>query len=166
VIATSPIGQAAQAVVYVPNAILSENGNAATAMPAVPERAGTENLQPLGVAGISTQLWLAPPGQKAQKAPTSVSLSDQGLVQVLEASVTGLEPGKPYVLALANEASGGGTLQPLQGFMTNTAGAAVVNAIGPIRQLVQGEHTAQRRYLVIAPGRVDGPGTPVQVQAE
>src|SRR5262249_3761205 len=87
VIATSPIGQAAQAVVYVPNAILSENGNAATAMPAVPERAGTENLQPLGVAGISTQLWLAPPGQKAQKAPTSVSLSDQGLAQVLEASV-------------------------------------------------------------------------------
>jgi YVTN family beta-propeller protein len=116
VIATSPIGQAAQAVVYVPNAIpvMSENGNAAmTMMPAVPERAGTENLQPLGVAGLSTQLWLAPPGQKPDKAATSVSLSDQGLVQVLEASVTGLEPGKPYVLALSNEASGGGALQPL-----------------------------------------------------
>src|SRR5215475_6841531 len=54
VIATSPIGQAAQAVVYVPNAV-----------PAAPERPGTENLQPLGVAGMSTQLWLAPPGQKA-----------------------------------------------------------------------------------------------------
>src|SRR5215468_7188087 len=166
VIATSPIGQAAQAVVYVPNAIPSENGNAATTTPAVPERVGTENLQPLGVAGISTQLWLAPPGQKAEQAPTSVSLFDQGLVQVLEASVTGLEPGKPYVLALANEASGRGTLQPLQGFMTNPAGAAVVNAIGPIRQLVQDEHKAQRRYLVIAPGRVDGPGAPVQVQTE
>src|SRR6267143_3939928 len=40
VIATSPIGQAAQAVVYVPDAIpmLSDNGNAAmTAMPIVPE---------------------------------------------------------------------------------------------------------------------------------
>src|SRR5215468_9342901 len=166
VIATSPIGQAAQAVVYVPNAIPSENGNAATTTPAVPERVGTENLQPLGVAGISTQLWLAPPGQKAEQAPTSVSLFDQGLVQVLEASVTGLEPGKPYVLALANEASGRGTLQPLQGFMTNPAGAAVVNAIGPIRQLVQDEHKAQRRYLVIAPGRVEGPGAPVQVQTE
>ena len=142
VIATSPIGQAAQAVVYVPNAIpvMSANGNTAmTMMPVVPERAGTENLQPLGVAGLSTQLWLAPPGQKPDKAPTSVSLSDQGLVQVLEASVTGLEPGKPYVLALSNEASGGGALQPLQGFMTNPAGAAVVNAIGPIRQFVRGE---------------------------
>lgn len=166
VIATSPIGQAAQAVVYVPNAIpvMSENGNAA--MSAVPERAGTENLQPLGVAGLSTQLWLAPPGQKPDKAPTSVSLSDQGLVQVLEASVTGLEPGKPYVLALSNEASGGGALQPLQGFMTNPAGAAVVNAIGPIRQLVRGEDKVQRRYLVIAPGSVGNLGAPVQVQAE
>jgi YVTN family beta-propeller protein len=169
VIATSPIGQAAQAVVYVPNAIpvMSENGNAAmTMMPAVPERAGTENLQPLGVAGLSTQLWLAPPGRKPDKAPTSVSLSDQGLVQVLEASVTALEPGKPYVLALSNEASGGGALQPLQGFMTNPAGAAVVNAIGPIRQLVRGEDKVQPRYLVIAPGTVGNLGAPVQVQAE
>ena len=163
VIAISPIGQAAQAVVYVPNAIplMSENGNAA-----VPERAGTENLQPLGVAGLSTQLWLAPPGQKPDKAPTSVSLSDQGLVQVLEASVTGLEPGKPYVLALSNEAAGGGALQPLQGFMTNPAGAAVVNAIGPIRQLVRGEDKVQRRYLVIVPGTVGNLGAAVQVQAE
>jgi len=169
VIATSPIGQAGQAVVYVPNAIpvMSENGNAAmTMMPTAPERAGTENLQPLGVAGLSTQLWLAPPGQKPDKAPTSVSLSDQGLVQVLEASVTGLEPGKPYVLALSNEASGGGGLQPLQGFMTNPAGAAVVKAIGPIRQLVRGEDKVQRRYLLIAPGTVGNLGAPVQVQAE
>ena len=70
VIATSPIGQAGQAVVYVPNAIpvMSENGNAAmTMMPTAPERAGTENLQPLGVAGLSTQLWLAPPGQKPDR---------------------------------------------------------------------------------------------------
>jgi YVTN family beta-propeller protein len=169
VIATSPIGQAAQAVVYVPNAssAMSVNGNAAmTMMPAVPDRAGTENLQPLGLAGMSTQLWLAPPGKKADKAPTSVSLSDQGLVQVLEASVTGLEPGKPYVLALATEGSGGGALQPLQGFMTNPAGAAVVTAIGPIRQLVRGDDKVQRRYLVIAPGMIDRPGAPVQVQAE
>jgi len=82
VIATSPIGQAAQAVVYVPNAIpiVSENGNAAmTMMPVVPEGVGTQNLQPLGVAGLSTQLWLAPPRQKGEKGPTSVSLSKPGL---------------------------------------------------------------------------------------
>jgi YVTN family beta-propeller protein len=152
VIATSPIGQAAQAIVYVPNA--------------VPEGPGTQGLQPLGVAGLSTQLWLAAPDRKADKAPTSVSLSDQGLVQVLEASVTGLEPGKPYVLALSTEASGGGVLQPLQGFMTNPAGAAIVNAIGPIRQLVRGEDKIQRRYLVIVPGTVGNLGALVQVQAD
>jgi hypothetical protein len=87
-------------------------------------------------------------------------------VQVLEAAVTGLEPGKLYVLALASEATGGGALQPLQGFMTNPAGAAVVNAIGPIRQLVRGEDKSPRRYLVIAPGTAEQHGAPVQVQAE
>jgi hypothetical protein len=156
-------------VVYVPNAIpvVSENGNSAmTTMPVVSERAGTENLQPLGLAGLSIQLWLTPPGQKADKAPTSVSLSDQGLVQVLEASVTGLVPGKQYVLALSNEASGTGVLQPLQGFTTNPAGSAIVNAIGPIRQIVRGEDKIQRRYLVIAPGTAGNVGAPVQVQAE
>ena len=156
VIATSPIGQAAQAVVYVPNA--------------VPEGPGTQGLKPLGIAGQSTQLWLAPPGRKrvarGEKAPTSISLSDQGLVQVLEASVTGLEPGQPYVLALSSEPSGAGVLQPLQAFKTNPAGAAIVNAIGPIRQVVRGEDKIQRRYLVIVPGTVGKLGAPVQVQAE
>jgi YVTN family beta-propeller protein len=169
VIATSPIGQAAQAVVYVPDAIpmVSDHGNAAmTAMPIVPEQAGTENLQPLGVAALSTQLWLAPAGRKAEKPPTNISLSEQGLVQVLEAAVTGLEPGKPYVLALSTEASGAGALEPPQGFMTNPAGSAIVNAIGPIRQVVRGEGKIQRRYLVIAPGTVGNLGAPVQVQSE
>jgi YVTN family beta-propeller protein len=152
VIATSPIGQAAQAIVYVPNA--------------VPEGPGTQGLKPLGLAGQSTQLWLVPPGRKAEKAPTSVSLSDQGLVQMLEAAVTGLEPGQPYVLALASEPSGAGVLQPLQAFKTNPAGAAVVNAIGPVRQVVRGEHNTPRRYLVIVPGTVEKLGAPVQVQAE
>jgi YVTN family beta-propeller protein len=169
VIATSPIGQAAQAVVYVPDAIpmLSDHGNAAmTAMPIVPEQAGTENLQPPGLAAMSTQLWLAPLERKVEKPPTNISLSDQGLVQVLEASVTGLEPGKPYVLALSSEASGAGVLEPLQGFMTNPAGSAIVNAIGPIRQVVRGEGKIQRRYLVIAPGTAGNLGAPVQVQSE
>jgi YVTN family beta-propeller protein len=169
VIATSPIGQAAQAVVYVPNAVPAtmEHGNSAmTMMPVAPEQPRAENLQPLGVAGMSTQLWLARTGQKAEKAPTSVSLSDQGLVQVLEASVTGLEPGKPYVLALSTEPSGAGALEPLQGFMANPAGSAVVNAIGPIRQIVRDRDKSQRRYLVIAPGKVGDLGAPVQVQVE
>src|SRR5262249_9294552 len=135
VIATSPVGQAPQALVYVPDAVPAVSGannSAMTRMMVIPEGRGTNNLQPLGIAGQSARLRLAPPGaKKGDNAPTSVSLSDQGLVQVLEAAVTGLEPGKPYLLALANEPSGSGVLQPLQGFMTNPAGAAIVNAIGP-----------------------------------
>ena len=138
-----------------------------TRMPGVPEGLGTSNLQPLGIAGQSADLWLVRPGtRKEEKAPTSVSLSDQGLVQVLEAAVTGLEPGKPYLLALASEPSGTGVLEPLQGFMTNPAGAAVVNTIGPIRQLIRGEDKAPRRYLVIAPGTPDQHGAPVQIQVQ
>jgi YVTN family beta-propeller protein len=170
VIATSPVGQAPQALVYVPDAVPAASGalnSAMTRMMVVPEGLGTNNLQPLGIAGQSAELWLAPPGAKKEaNAPTSVSLSDQGLVQVLEAAVTGLEPGKPYVLALASEPSGTGVLQPLQGFMTNPAGAAVVNAIGPIRQLVRGEDKIPRRYLVILPGTPDNHGAAVQVQKE
>src|SRR6476620_8203277 len=154
VIATTPIGQAPQALVYVPDAVPA-TGLAAS------------NLQPLGVAGQSAQLWLVPPrAKKEEKAPTSVSLSDQGLVQVLEAAVTGLEPGKPYLLALSTEPSGAGVLEPLQGFMANPAGSAVVNAIGPIRQIVRDRDKSQRRYLVIAPGTPENHGAPVQVQRE
>ena len=40
------------------------------------------------------------------QAPTSVTLFDQGLIDVLEASVTGLQPMQPYVLALSDNADG------------------------------------------------------------
>jgi hypothetical protein len=68
------------------------------------------------------------------------------------------------VLAFSERADGGGKLEPLEGFMTNPAGSAIVNAIGPIRQIVQGEGDTPRRYLVIASGSMTQPGEPVQVQ--
>src|ERR1700731_4353605 len=153
VIATVPIGQAAQAVVYVPNA--------------VPDGDGTQGLQPLGAAGQAAHISMAPAGRKTAagaQAPTSVTLFDQGLIEVLEAAVTGLEPMQPYVLALASRADGGGELEPLQDFMTNPAGAAIVNTVGPILEIVKGETAPPRRYLVIASGSSTNPGTPVQIQ--
>ena len=86
----------------------------------------------LGVAGQVAQLALAPKAgaSRAAKPPTSVSLFDQGLMQVLQASVTGLEPKQKYVLALADQSDGSGPLQPLAAFMTNPAGSAIVNAPG------------------------------------
>jgi YVTN family beta-propeller protein len=163
-IASVPIGQAAQAVNYVPNA--------------VPQGDGLQGLQPLGVAGQAAHLTLVPLQQDANtrqntnaqqmpQAPTSVSLFDQGLIQVLQASVTGLEPMKYYVLALSETKNAQGTLQSVASFMTNPAGSAIVDAMGPIRQIVQpGTEDQQRRYLVIAPGTPEQPGAPVQVQAD
>src|ERR1700738_1458174 len=83
VIATRPGRQAPQAITYVPNA--------------VPEGDGTQGLQQLGVAGQTAHLSLgAVEGRKTvgsaggagseDNAPTSVSLFDQGLIQVLQAS--------------------------------------------------------------------------------
>jgi YVTN family beta-propeller protein len=150
VIATIPIGQAGQALAYVPNA--------------VPEGDGTQNLQALGAAGAAAHLALAPAGRAGGKAPTSVSLFDQGLTQVFQAAVTGLAPKQPYVIALARQADGGGPLEALASFTTNPAGAAIVNAVGPIRQIVQNDVKADRRYLVIVPGTPEKLGSPVQVQ--
>ncbi len=150
VIATMPIGQAPQALTYVPDA--------------VPSGDGTQNLTPLGLAGEATHLTLASSATATGPAPTSVTLFNQGLVQVLEAAATGLSPKKPYVLALSAKPDGSGPLQPLAAFLTNPAGAAIVNAIGPIRQIVQGNGPATRQYLVILPGTPGKLGAPVQVQ--
>jgi YVTN family beta-propeller protein len=155
VIATSPVGQAPQAIAYVPNA--------------VPDGDGKQGLQPLGVASQATHLALGAVENgklllSGNKALTSVSLFDQGLIQVLQAAVTGLQPKQPYVLALAQQPDGKGTLEPLAAFMTNPAGSAIVNAAGSIRQVVQGEDKIARRYLVIVPGTAAELGKPVQIQ--
>jgi YVTN family beta-propeller protein len=158
VIANVPIGQAPQAVTYVPNA--------------VPDGDGTQNTQPLGVAGQATHLALKSvrAGKAADAAgmPTTVTLFDQGLIQVLQAAVTGLEPRQPYVLCLADKPDGSGNVELLANFMTNGAGAAIVTALGQIRQLVApGTSTAgdRRRYLMIAAHVAGKPGAVVQVRA-
>lgn len=141
VLTTIPIGQAPQAVAYVPGA--------------VPQGDGMKGLQPLGIAGQAVHLQLRSMGAPDDAQPaTTVSLFEQGITQVLQASATGLEPKQPYLLALSSKADGSGDLEPLTGFMANAAGAAIVNAVGPIRQIVDARHEDERRYLVIA--RSDG----------
>jgi len=145
-VGTVPIGQAPQAIGYVANA--------------VPEGDGLQNLQPLGVAGQTTKLALGMGG----KAVTGVTLFDQGLIQILQASATGLMPKHPYQLVLAANADGTGDVQPLANFMTNPAGSAIVNASGPIRQVVQADAPSGRRWLAIREGTAAAPGMIVQVQ--
>lgn len=159
VVGNVPIGQAPQAVTYVPNAVSQGDG--------------TQNLQPLGLAGqtshLELQAWVDGKRKESTTAPTSVTLFDQGLIQVLQASANYLQPKSAYVLALSSKADGSGELQALSNFMTNPAGSAIVNAVGPIRQIVQGKGSVnaqdERRYLIIAPVVNGKPGVPVQVQA-
>jgi YVTN family beta-propeller protein len=152
VIANVPIGQAPQAIAYVPNA--------------APNPDDRQNLQALGLAGQVAHLALVSKGGAGGgQAPTSVSLFDQGLIQVLQASVTGLQPRQKYVLALADHGDGSGPLQPLAAFMTNPAGSAIGNATGPIRQIVDQSAAAAKRYLVIASGDAAMPGEVIQIEA-
>jgi len=155
VIATVAVGQAPQAIAYVPNA--------------VPNGDGMRGLQQLGIGGQSAQLHLFPVAANdsihGARAPTSVTLFDQGLTQVLQASVTGLAPRQAFVLALSADPSGSGPLEPLADFNTNAAGAAIVNAVGPIRQIVRDSAAAGRRFLVIASETSGKIGVLAQIQA-
>lgn len=152
VVANVPIGQAPQAVAYVPGA--------------VPQGSGTAGLQELGVAAGVIQMSLTPSSTTQAGIRSKVSLFDQGLVQVLQVAAVGLEPKQSYLLALAANRDGSGRLEPLSAFKTNPAGAAIVNAIGPIRQLSQGEGVAQKRYLVIVQGTPAEHGPAVQMEVD
>ncbi|MEP6781327.1 MAG: DUF305 domain-containing protein [Gemmatimonadaceae bacterium] len=155
VIATVPIGQGPQAIAYVPDA--------------VPEGPGTAGLEHLGLAGDATHLVMASVSSErtadsAGEYPTSVTLFDQGLTQVLEAAVSGLDARQPYVLGLSKLPNGSGDIEALAGFTTNPAGSAIVNTVGRIRQSVRDTTNASRRYLVIVRGTPDKLGALVQVQ--
>jgi hypothetical protein len=132
---------------------------------------GTQNLQALDVAGRATNLTLMPVGANGSStanAPTTVALFDQGLLQVLQVSASGLLPRQQYLLGLAATPDGKGAIEGLALFMTNPAGAAIVNAIGQIRQVVSPGDAAlgdKRRYLVVAPSKDGKPAELLQVQA-
>lgn len=155
VVATVPIGQAPQAVVYVHDAVPDGSD-------------GMQGLQPLGSARTAVHFNLVATGAPAgsENAATSVTLFDQGVLQVFQAAVTGLEPGHPYFVGLARQPDGGGAIEAIAPFMTNPAGAAMVNAIGPLRHAVEGDATTNnvRRYLVIVSGTPAAPGQVVQLQ--
>ena len=68
------------------------------------------------------------------------------------------------MLAFADCPDGSGALQALSAFRTNPAGSAIVNAAGPIRQLIKQGEIAPQRYLVILSGSPERMGEVVQVQ--
>jgi hypothetical protein len=59
---------------------------------AVPEGDGLTNLMPIGDSGLAAHLTMGPSDAKLANAPTTVTVNNQGLLDLLQAAVTGLQP--------------------------------------------------------------------------
>jgi hypothetical protein len=138
IIATTPIGQTTQALVYVPNA--------------VPTGSGTENLMPLGVAANTACLHLEAGGTALPDAQASVAVNSLGLLDLVQIAAKGLAPKESYQVYLAeSNNSPFGKLEPLAVLKTNPDGAGIVQAIGPLKVLAGNDpnSSASQRFLIV-----------------
>ena len=140
-IATIPIGQTAQALVSVPNA--------------VPTGAGADNLAPLGEAGNTARLYLQATGTALPDAQASVAVNSLGLLDLVQIAAAGLAPTSQYQVYLAeSDHAPFGTLEPLAVLKTNADGAGIVQVIGPLKTLAGGGGGAAgvpvRRFLIVS----------------
>jgi YVTN family beta-propeller protein len=141
VIATIPIGQQPQALVYVPNA--------------VPIGDGMSNLMPLGAAGEAAHLTMTAPIGSASEGRATVSVNALGPLDLLQVAVSGLKPGQMYRLWLVmSRYPPYVQKQSLVAFRANLAGAQIAQAIGPFRQVLtsQSDNVAeplQQRFLLL-----------------
>jgi len=137
VIATIPIGQTTQALVYVPGAVA--------------EGAATDNLMPLGQAANTVRFRLTSSGSAPPKAQASVAVNSLGLLDLVQIAASGLAPKAQYQVYLAESGHAPfGKLEPLAVLKTNPDGAGIVQAIGPLKTLSTADSNAiPRRYLIV-----------------
>jgi YVTN family beta-propeller protein len=141
VIASIPIGQTTQALVYVPNA--------------VPNGSGAENLSPLGEAANTARLHLQAVGSTLPDAQASVAVNSLGLVDLLQIAAEGLTPKSQYQVYLAeSDHAPFGKLEPLAILRTNPDGAGIVQTVGPLKSVSAGTATdaamGSRKFLVVS----------------
>jgi YVTN family beta-propeller protein len=147
ILATIPIGQQPQALVYVPEA--------------VPTGDGAANLMPLAEAGKASHLTLIAPEGSGSSAHATVSVNSLGPLDLLQMAVSGLKPGQMYRVWLVTAGTPPyGRKAELAMFKTNLAGAQVVQTVGPFRQVLtsEGEKTAEgtlQRFLLVTPAESD-----------
>jgi YVTN family beta-propeller protein len=115
-VATIPVGQLPQALVYVPNAVASVKG--------------TANLRPLGLVGRALHVELTPPPGVTSAAHASVAINSLGPIDNLQIAATGLQPGKKYWVMLVGSAEP----QELVTFSAGIGGAAIAQALGPLKR--------------------------------
>lgn len=146
ILATIPIGQQPQALVYVPDA--------------VPNGDGTSNLMPLADAGKAAHLTLIAPEGIGSSAHATVSVNSLGPLDLLQMAVSGLNPGQMYRLSLVTARTAPyGQKEELAVFKTNLAGAQVVQTLGPFRQVLTSEsektEATKQRFLLVTPAGSD-----------
>jgi YVTN family beta-propeller protein len=147
ILATIPIGQQPQALVYVPEA--------------VPDGDGTANLTPLADAGKASHLTLVAPEGSGSRSHATVSVNSLGPLDLLQMAVSGLKPGQMYRFWLVTARTPPyGQKQQLALFKTNLAGAQVVQTVGPFRQVLTSENeknaeVTQQRFLLVTPTESD-----------
>lgn len=145
IIATIPIGQTPQALVYVPGAVATGDG--------------TADLTPLGVAGQALHIEMLPPAGASSNGRATVAVNSLGVIDLLQIAVAGLQPGQEYQLFLADSLTKSDANRiALTKFTANPSGAAVAQAIGPLRTVVgtadgaAGQQSEQRYLVVTASG--------------
>ncbi|PYE92103.1 YVTN family beta-propeller protein [Rhizobium sp. PP-F2F-G38] len=140
VVAEIPIGQAPQALVFVPGA--------------VPEGAGTENLMPLKAGPENLTLSLkAPEGADGSGMVVSRNL---GLVDAIDVSVAKLKPMTEYGMFFEGED------EPVVVLKTNDKGAGMASSIGPVRTIgAPKEPTAGKEPRLVVVEGLKGKATPV-----
>jgi len=130
-VATIPVGQLPQALVYVPNAVASDKG--------------TANLRPLGLAAQALHLELTPPPGVTSAAHASVAINSLGPIDNLQIAATGLEPGNKYWVMLV----GGAAPQELVTFSAGIGGAAIAQALGPLKRAMAPSQVEQAMKLEV-----------------
>jgi len=149
VIANIPIGQTTQALVYVPGA--------------VPNGDGTANLTPLGVAGQTLHIEMVPASGASSNGRATVAVNSLGVIDLLQIAVAGLQPGQEYELFLVDSLTKPDANRVgLAKFRTWPNGAAIAQAIGPLRTVVEAKAGAtgqqsEQRYLVVTATGSDQP---------
>jgi len=138
-VATIPVGQLPQALVYVPNAVASDKG--------------TASLKPLGLTGQALHLELTPPPGANSAAHASVAINSLGPIDNLQIAATGLQPGKKYKVVLA------GTAEPqeLVTFTAGIGGAAIAQALGPLKRTMMPPQVEQAMRLEVRLEETSGP---------
>jgi YVTN family beta-propeller protein len=138
-VATISVGQLPQALVYVPNAVASDDG--------------TANLKPLGLAAEALHLELTPPLGVTSAAHASVAINSLGPIDHLQIAVTGLEPGKKYWVMLVGDTEP----QELATFSAGIGGAAIAQALGPLKRTMAPSQVEKAMKLEVRLEEMNGP---------